>query len=512
MGRALGYDDVSSYAAFGALAALTIAAARRVQRWWRLPRPWPDSLMATAVLAVAIVVAVTMMAGASGRLTLAVVLTLHAAGFAVSLAAPRQPASPRATEEAVAWPVLPVAVAASASAFLLAFAVWHAPLTLYDSVSYHLFFAGRWVQDHALTIIPTPFSDEAQAYAPANGELYLAWLMLPLHGDALAKMGQWPFAALGMAAVYGLARRGGAEPAHAIYPAVFFLLSRPIAEQAVGANVDLVCAALFSAALYFTVTALESDSRGDWLLAGVAAGLYAGSKYLALVYLPALLIVILARGIRRRALWMAPGVCAFALPWYLRNWIVTGSPIYPSSLTVAGVTIARGAFTRAAMLNTVFHTSDPRLLPPILAHAFGPALFVIWLPFAVAGAIAMARRGWWPAGALSVVPLVMLPLFWFGLPVNVESRFLNAGHRPGAAADGIRLHGGSPLEPRGSDDVRRNDGVAARRGARVAAGEAPLVHARVAIARRASSAGVPGVVRRDRPCDLRDMVAESEST
>jgi hypothetical protein len=76
------------------------------------------------------------------------------------------------------------------------------------------------------------------------------------------------------------------------------------------------------------------------------------------------------------------------------------------------------------MLNTVFHTSNPRLLAPILAHAFGPALFVMWLPFAIAGVVAMARRGWWPGGVLSVVPLVMLPLFWFGLPVNVDSRFL----------------------------------------------------------------------------------------
>ena len=90
----------------------------------------------------------------------------------------------------------PVAVVGGLLSFALAFAMTHAPLTLYDSLSYHLFFAARWVQDHAITIIPTPFSDEAQAYTPGNGELFFAWLMLPIHSDALARMGQFPFGLL----------------------------------------------------------------------------------------------------------------------------------------------------------------------------------------------------------------------------------------------------------------------------------------------------------------------------
>src|SRR5262249_30653747 len=147
-------------------------------------------------------------------------------------------------------------------------------------------------------------------------------------------------------------------------------------------------------------------------------------KYLALVYAPILLLLALARGPRARAAWALPGVLLFALPWYARNWIVAGSPIYPASLTLGGVTIAQGAFTRAAMLNTVFHTTDVRLFPPIAAHAFGPTLFVVWLPCALVGWIAMARRGWWPHAALAIVPLLMVPLYWFGFPVNVDSRFL----------------------------------------------------------------------------------------
>jgi hypothetical protein len=291
-------------------------------------------------------------------------------------------------------------------------------------VSYHLFFAARWVQDHAITIIPTPFSDVAQAYAPGNGELWFAWLMLPFHADLLARMGQFPFALLAAMSLFGIARQLGAPAAHAVYPAAFFLLARPVVEQFIGADVDLICAAYFLCALYFALAAIESDARGHWVLFGVSAGLYAGTKYVALVYLPILLLLACARGIRTRALWALPGLLVFGASWYLRNWAIAGSPIYPASLAVAGVTVARGAFDRAAMVNTVFHTTDVRLFPSLAAHAFGPALFVVWLPFAAVGWIRMARRGWWAAGALAALPLTMVPFYWFGFPVNVDTRFL----------------------------------------------------------------------------------------
>ena len=365
-----------------------------------------------------------MVAGAAGYLRLGGLLTLDAAIAATAIAWPgrRSTRFPQPTFDA--FPIAAVAIVAAFIAFACAFAVWRAPLTLYDSVSYHLHFAARWVQDHTIAIIPTPFSDEAQAYAPGNGELVLAWLMLPWHSDAIARMGQLPFALFGALAVYAIARRMDRSPAEAVYPSAFFLLSRPIAEQMVGANVDLICASFFAAAMYFTIVAVHDDRRCDWTLAGIAIGLYAGTKYLALVYLPVLVLLACARGVRRRALWAIPGIVAFALPWYARNWIVAGSPIYPASLAVGGVTIARGAFTRAAMMNTIFHTTDVGLFPAMAAHAVGPALFVVWLPCALAGWTLMLRRGWWPTGAIALVPLVMVPLYWFGFPVNVDARFL----------------------------------------------------------------------------------------
>ena len=195
-------------------------------------------------------------------------------------------------------------------------------------------------------------------------------------------------------------------------------------EQFVGADVDLICATFFLTSLWLGLIANDRDQVSDWALWGVSVGLFVGSKYLALVYLPVLVILAVARGFQPRALAALVGIALFAMPWYLRNWIVAGSPIYPQTLSVAGITLAQGAFTRAAMTNSVFHTNSVALLPVMAARAFGPTLFAVWPVAFVVGAWRMLRgRSWWPHGFFLLVPVLMVPLYWFGLPVNTDPRF-----------------------------------------------------------------------------------------
>jgi len=420
---------MTGWVALAAFAWIAAETARRFETRLSPPGTVLERAIRIQVIAFALVVVCMLSLGALAWLTAPGVLALEAALLASAMVLTRSGVPESRVHDdrgdtLPELPALPIAIVGALLAFAVAFATAHAPLTLYDSLSYHLFFAARWVQDHAITIIPTPFSDEAQAYAPGNGELFLAWLMLPLHSDALARMGQFPFGLLGATALFGLARRLGATPAHAIYPAGFFLLSRPVVEQMMGSDVDLICAALFLTTVYFTVHAIDLDRRTDWALAGTSFGLFLGTKYLALVFAPALILFSLARGARSRIIWAIPFAALFAVPWYARNWIVAGSPIYPASLAIAGVTIARGAYDRAAMLNTVFHTTDLRLVPVMVARALGPTLALIWFPFAIVGWLAMARRGWWPHGALALLPFAMLPLYWFEMPVNIDARFL----------------------------------------------------------------------------------------
>jgi hypothetical protein len=384
-----------------------------------------DAAIRTAVAAFGIVVFVGLSLGAARLIGLAPYAIAEGAVLIVVLVALRRPAGTRDALSATAIPVLLLGLWVAVVAFVVGMGISHSPYTAYDGLSYHLFFPARWLQAHRLSIIPTPFSDEAQAYQPGNGELWFLWLMLPFHGDFLSRIGQVPFYVLGATTAYLLALRCGAERRHAVYAPTFFLVTPAIVEQAVGADVDLIAAVMFVAAVYFGIVAAESNRRRDWAMWGAAVGLFLGTKYLALVYLPVLLVLAVLRGVRLRALWGLPGIAALGAPWYLRNWLVAGSPIYPATLTVGDVTLGQGAYSHRAMLQSFMHTSDPRLLAVSFVHAFGTAFLVASAPLAVlAIAMVVKRRAWWPAGAMIVAVAAVAGLCWASVGDNTDARFL----------------------------------------------------------------------------------------
>jgi hypothetical protein len=424
LGWLLGYRSVAAYARFWLCAAVVVAAGLHAARRWFPPRGAADSCIRAGVLSFAAVVGCGLVLASVRQLAYLPYLVSLAALLAGSLLLPSRRAPAVAAGPSGPVPIIAFALVAAVVVFVVAFGITHAPFTLYDAMSYHLFFPARWLQDRRLLIIPTPFSDEAQAYAPANGELFFAWLMLPFHGDLLARIGQLPFYLVGGTALYAIARRLGAERQHAVYPAAFYLLARPIVEQAVGADVDLICTGMFLASVYLGLIAGDTGRPRDWIICGISLGLFWGSKYVALVWTPVLLLLVLPRGARCRALWAIPGIAALALPWYVRNWIVAGSPIYPSDLTLAGLTLARGAFTRRAMFVSVFHATSLRELAVVLAHAFGPPLSVVWLVLAGPGVASLARRRpRWPAVFVVVAPVLIVAISWLSLPDNVDSRY-----------------------------------------------------------------------------------------
>jgi hypothetical protein len=422
LGSVVGFRASAAYLLFWLLSACIVLASSRLARYLFPVDSLAGALIRISTLSFALVVASEMLLGSLGliRLLPHVVLFggIYAASFLVPAPGRRQGLGVQGA------PLMLLAALAPMVVFIVATGITQSPLTLYDSLSYHLVFPARWLLDHRLSIVPTPFSDEAQAYAPANGELFFLWLMLPFHGDVLARIGQLPFYLLGGVVLYALARQAGAAPAHAIYPPLFYFFTRPIVEQALGADVDLVCWSVFLASLYFGTIAADRDEPRDWFMWGVSFGLYCGTKYVALVYAPVLVAFALRRGLRRRMAWSLPGILLFAAPWYVRNWIVGGSPIYPSSLTVAGLTLAQGAYSRHAMLQSVFHTTNVRLFPVVFAQAMGTNLVLLWIAVALAGAWTMFTSPRRIAGWLAAAPLAMSLLFWFGVPDNVDARFL----------------------------------------------------------------------------------------
>src|SRR5581483_6541024 len=107
---------------------------------------------------------------------------------------------------------------------------------------------------------------------------------------------------------------------------------------ATGGFVELAIGGFVALAAWHLVALRRSGRVNDALWAGLAAGVAAGSKYHGLIFLAAfaLLVPVLTRQRRGLALGLFGAAAVVALPWYVRNWIVAGNPVYPFAAGVFG--------------------------------------------------------------------------------------------------------------------------------------------------------------------------------
>lgn len=208
-----------------------------------------------------------------------------------------------------------------------------------DALVYHLPAAVLWLQKKRITLFQTWFFNPANTYSPLAGSVFVAWLMAPLGNDALARfvqVGPW---FLILISIFEIGTSAGASLPAAALAALAAALARPFIGEAVLAKDDLFVAAFFLAA----VAALAPGrmaSRFAWVRLGIAIGLMLATKYTALMTLP---ILILAGDAPRCAGWrwrqwagtiLAAGLVAG--PWYLRNLLDWGNPLFPVKLDLAG--------------------------------------------------------------------------------------------------------------------------------------------------------------------------------
>jgi hypothetical protein len=155
------------------------------------------------------------------------------------------------------------------------------------------------------------------------------------------------------------------------------------------------------------------------------------TKYTALLAVPALLLVVDAPvrarwGVRRYG--VAVGVTLLiAGPWFLRNLLLTGNPLYPVDVKVFGVTVFRGLFesARSERLDGVrsmlaLLTGRDQSLPVWPAVTVGLA----WVA-AVAGRFGQLRRDPLVRACL-LGPWVVIGVFWAVAPY-AEIRFVFPG-------------------------------------------------------------------------------------
>jgi hypothetical protein len=378
-------------------------------------------------------------------------LALCAAAWAVrwraGRSAPDSPPRVGATVGASRADAATVLVVAGASAVFLTVAIvsaLSAPPRGWDVLTYHLPRAVSWLLHGDLG----PYGSTG-AFYPGNAEFPILTLLFT-GSDRLVPLIQIPFALLGAAALFGIARRLGAGLVAAAISAFVFLAAPIVFFQETVAKDDLIVSGLVVAGAFFLIRSLGGRSLAERVramaAAGFAMGLALGTKYSILPFAVACVPLAfffhaLSSPRTRGSAGGAAGLvgvfaAAMALPsafWFVRNALITGNPIEPLSPNIGYWIATPGldqqfGFVSNATQWWLFPWMDRHLKSTYSGSAgFGAAFAVFFLPALLVSVAAGLRRGARPEarGTLLAVPAMVtlgVVAWWTGK--NHLPRFL----------------------------------------------------------------------------------------
>jgi hypothetical protein len=267
----------------------------------------------------------TFLAGLAGLLYPAVYVPILVACAVAGGAALRRVERVRGSEPLTRWE-LSLAVAIGVTV-LLAVVAAGAPVTAFDSLHYHASAPARFAEARQLLEFEWGWS----SYQPFTVE------MLVTDGVLLWDSIQGAFAplllALGaLAATIGMGARVGGRGLGLLAGAIFFV--QPLmAFEASGSLVENGLAFAAALAAWNIAVFVRTGQHAAIGLAGLFAGAAAGMKYVGLFVLLAAGVALLLFARRRLgavplALFAVPAALV-ALPWYVKNLVQTGNPLFP---------------------------------------------------------------------------------------------------------------------------------------------------------------------------------------
>jgi hypothetical protein len=222
------------------------------------------------------------------------------------------------------------------------------PATAQDALVYHLAVPQRYIEEGGIHYVPESFF----AQFPQNVEM-LFTLGLLFGGESLAQWYHWMLGVAATLTVAALARAIDRRGSGLLAAAVFGTI--PTAALVAGwAYVDLGVVFYASLSTLAFVRWLDGRERAWLVLAAVAAGVTAGIKYTGglqgLLLAGAVLVLgrqpsgdgglAPRRGSRVPALRAASGVALIvalaAAPWWIKNLVYTGNPLFPFAYGLLG--------------------------------------------------------------------------------------------------------------------------------------------------------------------------------
>jgi hypothetical protein len=302
-----------------------------------------------------------------------------------------------------AWPRVDAALLALLAVYVvLGLVVTCAPISSADALYYHAAAPELFEQEHKIVELPWSWN----SYQPYTVE------MLVLDGFLLWNSVQGAFAAFlvglgGLAAVVGAAARLAGRRVGLLAGGVFF--AQPLMLWlATSTFVEPGLAFAVALAGWNLVRFAQAGRLRSLVLAGLFAGAAAGMKYVGAAAAVVLTGAAAVWFRRRSVLVVAVTALAVALPWYVKNAVLTGNPVYPFVFGGANEEATKAARATFSEYGHGRSPLDLLLLPyRLLADAdefdrgdFASPLFLLFAPLALldrtarrAAAVVLAASG-----------------------------------------------------------------------------------------------------------------------
>lgn len=252
----------------------------------------------------------------------------------------------------------------------------------YDTLSYHMPFAARFVQDASVTGLHY-MGNAPVSFYPMNSELVHAIGILLFDHDVLSPLLNLAWLGLALLSAWCIGRPLGVGPATMTAAALVASLPVVVQADAGTAKNDIVALALLLAAVALLVNA--RGRRAALVLAALAGGLAVGTRLnLWASVIPLVVVAVGAAQARRRVLaaWCGCAVAAGGALWYVRNLIEVGNPLPWLRVEIAGVVNlpATTPPTDCGLTSVAHYVTDPafvvaHLLPQL--RALGPTWWVV---------------------------------------------------------------------------------------------------------------------------------------
>lgn len=295
-----------------------------------MPRAGFDSLLAGATLTVALVAVGVRFLGWVGMLRTPVLIgALAALAVVVTVTAQLRGHRWRIPwRRTVSWATSPLIVAVAVTLAIVVAAAYYLPVWQYDALGYHLPYVNFALQHGTFSDIPGGVRYLA-SYPHIVEYTYIGWrAMLP--DDRLVDLAQLPLGLMGSLALATVASRLGARQDHALAAGAAWLTLPAVFLQLPTNYVDVASAALLLTAIAFILGPPEPRRI---MLAGLAIGLFLGSKPTAL---PAVVLLLVALAISAhrggRLNWVGPAAVLTIViggETYIANVVRHGNPVWP---------------------------------------------------------------------------------------------------------------------------------------------------------------------------------------